>query len=59
MKLTNTSWSKLQNKYNLTKGKVYKALKGKRRLRGLQYRQKRRHARKLDSTTLCMNSETN
>ena len=57
--LTNTSWSKLQNKYNLTKGRVYKALKGKRRPRGLQYRQKRRLARKLDTTTLCMNSETN
>ena len=27
--LTNTSWSKLQNKYNLTKGRVYKLLKGK------------------------------
>ena len=57
--LTNTSWSKLQNKYNLTKGRVYKALKGKRRPTGLQYRQKVRHARKLDTTTLCMNSETN
>ena len=34
--LTNTSWSKLQNKYNLTKGRVYKALKGKRRPGGLQ-----------------------
>ena len=57
--LTNTSWSKLQNKYNLTKGRVYKALKGKRRPGGLQYRQKRRHARKLDTTTSCTNSETN
>ena len=57
--LTNTSWSKLQNKYNLTKGRVYKALEGKRRPRGMQYRQKRRHARKLDTTTTCTNSETN
>ena len=57
--LTNTSWSKLQNKYNLTKGRVYKALKGKRRPGGLQYRQKRRHARKLDTTTSCTNSEIN
>ena len=57
--LTNTSWSKLQNKYNLTKGRVYKALKGKRRPGGLQYRQKRKHARKLDTTTSCTNSETN
>ena len=57
--LTNTSWSILQNKYNLTKGRVYKALKGKRRPGGLQYRQKRRHAKKLDTTTSSTNSETN
>ena len=57
--LTNTSWSKLQNKYGLTKGRVYTALKGKRRPGGLQYRQKKKHARKLDTTTLCTNSETN
>ena len=35
--LTNMSWSKLQKKYNLTKGQIYTALKGKRRPRGLQY----------------------
>ena len=35
--LTNTSWSKLQKKYNLTKGRIYTALKGKRRPGGLQY----------------------
>ena len=29
--LTNTSWSKLQKKYNLTKGQIYTTLKGKRR----------------------------
>ena len=29
--LTNTSWSKLQKKYRLTKGQIYTALKGKRR----------------------------
>ena len=57
--LTNTSWSKLQNKYHLTKGRVYKALKGKRRPGGLQYRQKKKHARKLDTTTPCTTSETN
>ena len=56
--LSNTSWSKLQNKYNLTEGRVYKALKGKRRPGALQYRQKRRYAKKLDTTTLCTNSET-
>ena len=35
--ITNTSWSKLQNKYNLSKNKIYSALKGKRRPRGSQY----------------------
>ena len=34
---TNTSWSKLQKKYCLTKGRIYAALKGKRRPGGLQY----------------------
>ena len=29
--ITNTSWCKLQNKYNLSKNKIYSALKGKRR----------------------------
>ena len=57
--LTNTSWSKLQNKYGLTKGRIYTALKGKRRPGGSQYRQKKKHARKLDTTTSCTNSETN
>ena len=56
--LTNTSWSKLQSKYDLTKGRIYNALKGRRRPGGLQYQQKKRHARKLDTTTMCTNSET-
>ena len=41
-KMTNTSWSKLQKKYNLSKNKIYSALKGKRRPGGSQYRQKRK-----------------
>ena len=32
--MTNTSWSKLQKKYSLSKNKIYSALKGKRRPRG-------------------------
>ena len=36
--LTNTSWSKLQKKYSLSKNKIYSALKGKRRPGGSQYR---------------------
>ena len=40
--MTNTSWSKLQKKYNLSKNKIYSALKGKKERRpgGFQYRQK-------------------
>ena len=56
--LTNTSWSKLQKKYSLTKGRIYTALKGKRRPRGLQYRQMKKRARKLDITTSFTSSET-
>ena len=49
--MTNTSWSKLQKKYNLSKNKIYSALKGKRRPRGSQYWQKRKQTMKLKSTT--------
>ena len=55
--VTNTSSSKLQKKYSLTKGRIYTALKGKRRPGGLQYRQMKKHARKLDTTTSFTNSE--
>ena len=56
--MTNTSWSKLQKKYSLSKNKIYSALKGKRRPGGLQYRQKRKQARKLETTTSYTSSET-
>ena len=36
-----TSWSKLQKKYNVSKNKVYAALKGKGRPRGSKYCQKK------------------
>ena len=49
--MTNTSWSKLQKKYSLSKNKIYSALKGKRRPGGSQYRQKRKQTRKLKTTT--------
>ena len=49
--MTNTLWSKLQKKYNLSKNKIYSALKGKRRPRGFQYQQKRKQTIKLKSTT--------
>ena len=35
--ITNSSWSKLQKKYNLSKNEIYSAFKGKRRPRGSQY----------------------
>ena len=56
--MTNTSWSKLQKKYSLSKNKIYSALKGKRRPGGSQYWQKRKQTRKLDTTTSYTNSET-
>ena len=36
--LKKTSWSKLQKKYNISRNKIYAALKGKGRPRGSQYR---------------------
>ena len=56
--MTNTSWSKLQKKYNLSKNKVYSALKGKRRPGGSQYQQKRKQTIKLKSTTSHTDSGT-
>ena len=49
--MTNTSWSKLQKKYNLSKNKIYSALKGKGRPGGSQYLQKRKQTIKLKPTT--------
>ena len=40
----NTSWSSLQQKYNVSHDTVYTALKGKRRPGGSQYQQKRKRA---------------
>ena len=57
--LPNTSWSKLQTKYSLSKNKIYSALKGKRRPGGLQYQQMRKCTRKLEMTTSSTSSETN
>ena len=56
--MTNTSWSKLQKKYSLSKNKIYSALKGKRRPKGSQYRQMRKCSRKLETTTSFTSSET-
>ena len=56
--MTNTSWSKLQKKYNSSKNKIYSTLKGKRRPGGSQYRQKRKETMKLESTTSHTSSGT-
>ena len=56
--MTNTSWSKLQKKYNLSKNKIYSALKGKRRPGGSQYWQKKKQTTKPKSTTSHTNSGT-
>ena len=57
--LTKTSWSKLQKKYVVTRGRIYAALKGKRMPRGSQYQQLKKCARKLETTTLITSSESN
>ena len=39
--LTNTSWSKLQERYHVSRNKIYTTIKGKGRPRGSQYIQKK------------------
>ena len=57
--LTKTSWSKLQKKYGVTRGRIYSALKGKRMPGGSQYQQLKKRARKLETTTSNTSSESN
>ena len=45
----NTSWSSLQQKYNVSHDTVYTALKGKRRPGGSQYQQKRKRSSKQEA----------
>ena len=49
--LDKTSWSKLQKKYNVSKNKMYAALKRKVRPRGSQYHQKKKQIIKSEATT--------
>ena len=42
--LTNTSWSKLQQKYNISCNTIYMTLKGKGRPGGSQFQQKRKRS---------------
>ena len=56
--LNKTSWSKLQKKYNISQKKIYSALKGKGRLGGSQYRQKKKQMVKPTLTASTSHSET-
>ena len=47
--LNNTSWSRLQQKYNVSCNTVYTALKGKGRPGSLQYQQKRKRSSKQET----------
>ena len=47
--LTNTSWSRLQQKYNVSCNTVYTALKGKGRPSGSQNQQKRKRSTKQET----------
>ena len=59
--LTKTSWSKLQKKYNIGRGRIYSILKGKSMPGGSQYQQQqqKKHAQKLETTTPPTSSEPN
>ena len=57
-KLTNTSWSKLQKKYNVSRNKIYTTIKGKGRPRGSQYRQKKKKLIKPEARASTLHSES-
>ena len=56
--LDKSPWSKLQKKYNVSRNKIYTALKGRGRPRGSQYRQKRKQMIKPETTTSTSHSKT-
>ena len=56
--LTNTSWSKLQHKYNVSHNTIYTALTGKGRLGGSQYQQKRKQSAKKEVTATTSSYKT-
>ena len=53
-----TSWSKLQKKYNVSRNKIYTAIKGKGRPRGSQYRQKNKKLIRLEPAASTSHSES-
>ena len=56
--LTNTSWSRLQQKYNMSHNTVYTALKGKGRPGGSQYQQKRKRSAKQEPIATTSSCQT-
>ena len=56
--LNNTSWSNFQKKYNVSRNKIYAALKGKGRPGGSQYRQKKKQMVTPESAASTSHSET-
>ena len=56
--LTNTCWSKLQQKYNISHNTVYTALKGKGRSGGSQYQQKRERSTKQEAIATTSSYQT-
>ena len=56
--LNRASWPKLQKKYNVSQNKIYAALKGKRRPRGSQYRQRRKQTFVAETTASTSHSES-
>ena len=57
-KLTNTPWSKLQHKYNVSHNTIYTVLTGKGRPRGSQYQQKRKWSVKQGATVTMSSHKT-
>ena len=56
--LTNTSWSKLQKEYHVSRNIIYTAIKGRGRPRGSQYRQKKKKPIKPEATASTSHSES-
>ena len=56
--LTNTSWSRLQQKYNVSHNTIYTALKGKGRPSGSQYQQKRKRSSKQETIATTSSCQT-
>ena len=56
--LTNTSWSRLQQKYNISHNTMHIALKGKGRPGGSQYQQKRKRSTKQETIATMSSYQT-